>query len=73
MSGPTWLAKSIGLFLCGQDAMIIGLDKYLSANLNIVVEVANIWANNFDLNSYTPEISRLDSMDLAVLNGLSLF
>lgn len=60
------------VILCGQDAMIAGLDRYLSANLDLNVEVANIWANNFDLASYIPEISKLDSLDLAAVNGLSL-
>lgn len=61
------------IILCGRDALIIGLDKYLSLNLNMRVEVANIWINNFDLNTYVPEISRADSMDKATVNGLSLF
>jgi type IV pilus assembly protein PilM len=61
------------IILCGQDALIAGLDKYLSFNLNIKVEVANIWVNNFDINTYTPEINRTDSFNLAVVNGLSLF
>jgi type IV pilus assembly protein PilM len=60
------------VILCGRDALIVGLDKYLAHNLNIRVEVANVWVNNFDLNVYTPEISRLDSMDKATVNGLSL-
>ena len=61
------------IILCGRDAMIVGFDKYLALNLNMNVVIANVWANNFDLDSYTPEINRLESLDLAVLNGLSLF
>ena len=61
------------IILCGRDALIVGFDKYLSLNLNINVSVANIWANNFSFDDYTPEISRLDSLDLAVVNGLNLF
>jgi type IV pilus assembly protein PilM len=61
------------VILCGKDAMMVGLEKYLALNLDIKVDVANIWINNFDLNYYTPDISKLDSMDLAVVNGLSLF
>ena len=37
------------------------------------VKVANVWTNNFQLDGYVPEISRADSLDLAVLNGLNLF
>ena len=51
---------------------VFGFDKYLSLNLNLRVEVANIWINNFDLNTYIPEISKVDSEDLAVVNGLNL-
>jgi len=61
------------VILCGHDALIVGLDKYLSLNLNMRVDVANIWLNNFDLDTYVPEISKVDSLDLAVVNGLSLF
>jgi len=61
------------IILCGRDAMIVGLEKYLSSTLKINVDIANVWINNFDLDTYIPEISKLDSMDLAVLNGLSLF
>ena len=61
------------IILCGRDAMIVGFEKYLSLNLSLNVDVANVWANNFDLDEYTPEISKLDSLDLAVINGLSLF
>jgi type IV pilus assembly protein PilM len=61
------------IVLCGRDAMIVGLDKYLSQNLNMRVDVANVWANNFNFDDYVPEVSKLNSMDLAILNGLSLF
>lgn len=61
------------IVLCGQDSLIVGLDKYLASNLNMRVDVANIWVNNFDLDVYTPNINREDSLDLAVVNGLSLF
>jgi len=60
------------IILCGPDSLIFGFDKYLSLNLNLRVEVANIWINNFDLNTYIPEISKVDSEDLAVVNGLNL-
>ncbi len=60
------------IILCGPDSLIFGFDKYLSLNLNLQVEVANIWINNFDLNTYIPEISKVDSEDLAVVNGLNL-
>ena len=61
------------IILCGRDSLIVGFDKYLSVNLNIPVSVGNVWINNFNTNDYVPEINRVDSMDLAVINGLSLF
>ena len=61
------------VILVGQDALIVGFEKYLSLNLNLPVSVANVWVNNFNLDAYLPEITKRDSMDLAVLNGLSLF
>jgi type IV pilus assembly protein PilM len=61
------------IILCGRDSMIMGFDKYLSLNLDLKVEVANIWINNFNLDTYVPEINKIDSEDMAVVNGLSLF
>ncbi len=61
------------IVLCGRDAMIVGFEKYLALNLNMNVDIANVWTNNFDLDKHIPEVNKLDSMDLAVLNGLSLF
>jgi len=59
--------------LCGQEAMIAGLDRYLSTNLNIDVDVADIWINNFNLQEYIPNINKIDSENFAIVNGLSLF
>ena len=61
------------IILCGQDAQIVGFDKYLEVNLGMDVSVANVWVNNFDLDSYIPEISKQNSQSLIVVNGLSLF
>lgn len=61
------------IILCGRDAMIVGFDKYLSSNLGLDVDIANVWSNNFDLDVYIPEINRLDSQDMVVINGLSLY
>ena len=61
------------IILSGRDAMIVGFEKYLSLNLNMNVDVANVWVNNFDLDDFVPEVTKLDSLDLTVVNGLSLF
>ncbi len=61
------------IILCGRDAMIVGFEKYLASNLDINVDIANIWTNNFDLDAYIPNISKLDSLDMANINGLCLY
>ena len=61
------------IILCGRDSMIVGLDKYLALNLDMNVEVANIWVNNFKLGDHVPAISQPDSLGLAVVNGLSIY
>ncbi len=60
------------IILCGQEATIVGLPEYLSLNLNLKVDLANVWINNFKLEQYTPELSYLDSLNYAAVNGLSL-
>lgn len=67
------LGKVDRVFLVGKDSLIVGLSKYLSANLHLPVEVANIWVNNFSLDTYLPDLSRADSLDYANVNGLNLF
>lgn len=59
------------IILSGQDAMISGLSHYLSANLGLPVEIGNTWLNNFKFNEYVPEIGRAESLNYAVVNGLS--
>ncbi len=60
------------IILCGPDALMVGFDKYLALNLDIKVDVADAWTNNFDLDTYVPDISRPDSQSLLAVNGLSL-
>jgi Tfp pilus assembly PilM family ATPase len=59
------------VILSGQDAMISGLSHYLSANLGLPVEIGNTWLNNFKFDEYVPEINRAESLNYAVVNGLS--
>lgn len=60
------------VILCGEEAMIVGLAKYLNVNLGLPVDIAGIWVNNFNLNNYLPELSQRESLNYAVVNGLSL-
>ncbi|MFA7252857.1 MAG: pilus assembly protein PilM [Candidatus Paceibacterota bacterium] len=59
--------------LSGQEAMIIGLAEYLSLNLDLRVDIADIWTNNFKIAEYVPEIGRVESMNYSIVNGLSLY
>jgi type IV pilus assembly protein PilM len=61
------------VIVCGQDAMIVGLTRYLSSNLNLPVEVANVWTNHFSFDDYIPELSQAESLNYAVVSGLSLY
>jgi len=61
------------IILCGREAMIVGFAEYLELNLDIKVDLADVWVNNFIADNYVPEISRLDSLNFPVVNGLNLY
>lgn len=61
------------IILAGRGAAVVGLSRYLSTNLDLPVDIANIWLNNFELNDYIPGISKVDSLNYGTVNGLSLF
>lgn len=77
-----WLAKNDSggesggkiskIILCGKDAAIVGLKEYLSQNLKIEVETAEVWVNAFSLDDRLPEINFLDSLNFAVAIGLAM-
>jgi len=77
-----WLAKNDSsgesggkiskIILCGKDAAIAGLKEYLSQNLKIEVETADVWANTFSLSDRLPEIDFLESLNFAVAIGLAM-
>lgn len=60
------------IILCGEDSNLHGFDEYLTLNLKIETEVANVWANLFSLDDYVPELSFDDSLDYPTVIGLSL-
>ena len=64
--------KKYKIILCGGSANLAGLPEYLSSNMNIVVEVANVWANTFSLNDIVPDISQPQSLSYATTVGLAL-
>ena len=60
------------IILCGGSANLAGLPEYLSADMNVVVEVANVWANTFSLNDFIPDINYRHSLAYATSVGLAL-
>lgn len=60
------------IILCGGDSNLLGLSDYLSANLKVPVEIANVWVNVNSTNSYIPEITLKDSLRYATAIGLTL-
>jgi Tfp pilus assembly PilM family ATPase len=46
--------------------------QHLVGSISVPVEVANVWRNVFDLNSYIPPISQEESLEYSVAAGLAL-
>lgn len=60
------------ILLCGGDANLIGLKEYLSSNLKIKTEFANVWTNVASFEEYVPEIKFNTSLSYATVVGLGL-
>lgn len=60
------------ILLCGGNANLVGLSEYLSVNLGVPVERANVWVNNFSFNDFIPEIDERHSLEYATAIGLAL-
>lgn len=60
------------IILCGGGANLAGLPEYLSTDMNVVVEVADVWANTFSLNDIVPDITYHQSLAYAAVVGLAL-
>jgi type IV pilus assembly protein PilM len=60
------------VLLCGGNGNLAGLPEYLSRELRMSVERANVWVNTFDLNTYLPPITFNDSLGMASAIGLAL-
>ena len=60
------------IILCGGDSCLPGFFEYLSGNVPIPVEMANVWINLFSLDEHIPDISFNDSMGYATAIGLAL-
>jgi type IV pilus assembly protein PilM len=67
------LGGNIGrIVLCGKEAMILGIDEYLSISLKVPVEVGNFWQNAFSFEEYIPPMSKRESLHYAAAIGLAL-
>lgn len=60
------------ILLCGGNANLIGLPEYLSYELKLPVERANIWVNIKPVEEKIPEIEYKDSLTYAAALGLAL-
>ena len=60
------------IILCGGSANLAGLPEYLASNMNVTVEVGNVWANTFSLNDFIPDIEYRYSLAYATSVGLAL-
>ncbi len=60
------------IILCGEDVVLAGIDRYLSLNIGMPVEVAKVWSNAFDVRSRVPELPLVDSLNYASAIGLAL-
>lgn len=64
--------KIESVILCGRDANINGFREYISANVNLPVEVGNVWTNTFSFDEFVPPIQFSDSLGYAAAVGLAL-
>ncbi|MDP2676324.1 MAG: type IV pilus assembly protein PilM [bacterium] len=60
------------ILLCGGDSNLIGLAEYLSHNIHIPVEHANVWANVVSFDEYIPEITFHESLMYGSAIGAAL-
>lgn len=60
------------IILVGGNANMPGLPEYLSAALEVRVEVGNVWTNMFSFNEYIPNMHRKASLEFATAAGLAM-
>src|SRR3989338_45854 len=60
------------IILCGGTYNLPGLTDYLSASMQMPVELANVWSNVTDFSKYIPPINREESVAYATAIGLAL-
>ena len=60
------------IFVCGKTSTIPGFIEHIIQNLDVEIEVANVWQNSFDIETSLPELKFFDSLDYSVPIGLAL-
>ena len=60
------------IILCGGDSNLIGLSEYLSISMKDKVEMANVWINITDTESYVPDMDFKTALSFAATMGLAL-
>ncbi len=60
------------ILLCGGNANLAGLPEYLSVQVGIQAERANVWVNNFSFDNFIPLIDQKHSLEYATAIGLAL-
>lgn len=60
------------ILLCGEGAAKEGVAEYISGNLGIETEVANVWKNVFVLDAYVPDLPQTQSLSFPAAIGLAL-
>jgi type IV pilus assembly protein PilM len=60
------------IILCGGDSNLIGLADYIAVSMKSTVEMANVWTNIRETDTYIPEINFNQSLTFAAALGLAL-
>ncbi len=60
------------IILCGGDSNLIGLADYISVSMKTAVEMANVWVNIINTESFTPEMPFRQVLAFATAFGLVL-
>ena len=60
------------IYICGGASALLGLKEFLTDELNVPVDYANVWQNLFDINDYIPDIEPDKSRQYATAIGLLL-
>jgi type IV pilus assembly protein PilM len=60
------------IILCGEDVIVAGIDRYMSLNIGLPIEIARVWDNAFNIREHIPALSMEESLNYAAAIGLAL-